>query len=783
MTDERKQKSTERRFGLLLKMSIFISVAGLVTAVAAIPVVGTLGLLTRNSANSFANLPADITEVPLPLQNTFTDAQGNVIATTFTQDRIEVPLDKISPLMQRAIIDIEDQRFYQHAGIDIRGTLRALVSTGSGTQVQGGSTITQQYVKQILLAAAQTPEEQQAAIEPSLGRKIREARYAVGLENRFSKEQILQGYLNIAYFGSGAYGVEAAARRYFSTHANKLTVTQAATLAGLVQSPSRFDPIHFPEAGQTRRDEVINAMLRNGDLSQEQADSAIATSITTDLKPATIPNGCTTSAAPFFCDYVQTVLRDDPAFGATPEIRAHLLDIGGLTIKTTLNPKAQKAAQKAVNKYIPIKDPSQKATSITMIRPGTGEITAMAQDRLWGTKGAGYTTVNYGAPIDHNGTVGFQAGSTFKPFTMAAALKQRISPFKYISSPPVKTFYNFRDCATGNLREPWTVQNSTSSGSFNMLQGAAYSVNTYFVALEEQTGICDPPAVAKALGVTLGNGQDIPKLPCFTLGCFDVTTLDMAEAMATFAGHGIHCNPIAILSITDRDGQALDTPSANCTQAIDADVADSVAAIMAGVIDGPLGGRTGATMYFGRPAAGKTGTTDSHAAVWFVGFTPDMAAAVWVGDPRGGQKYPMSNVTINGTYYSQVYGYLLPGPIWRESMAGALAGTPKTKWKLKTLFGLNPGGWGNYGGYGLCPNMTGDELAKCNAANNWSSYYAPSASATPNVKPTGKPQVQQTSKPDVKPTLKPPSKPTHKPTPPVVPTDTATPTETAAPTP
>ena len=725
-------------------MGLFVAFAGLIAGIAAIPVVGALGLVTRNSANGFSQLPGDLTEVPLPLQNTITDSEGNVIATLFSQDRVEVELSKIAPIMQRAIIDIEDQRFYQHAGIDLKGTLRALIATGSGTQVQGGSTITQQYVKQILLAAAQTPDEQQAATEASLGRKIREARYAIGLENRLSKQQILQGYLNIAYFGSGAYGVEAAARRYFSTSASQLSLTQAATLAGLVQSPSRFDPLQFPKAAQLRRNEVIQAMQRAGDISQEQATQALNHPIASDLKPANIPNGCASSQSPFFCDYVLTVLSNDPAFGATPEIRAHLLDVGGLTIRTTLNPKAQLAAQKSVNRYIPIKDSSKKATSITMIKPGTGEIVAMAQNRLWGTSGLGYTTINYGAPLANNGTVGFQAGSTFKPFTLAAALKQRISPYKYISSPSGKTFYNFRDCATGNLREPWTVQNSTSSGTFNMLQATAYSVNTFFVGLEEQTGICDPPAVAKSLGVTLGNGQDIPQLPCFTLGCFDVTTLDMAEAMATFAGHGIHCNPIAILSITDRQGQSIDTPSASCSQVIDEKVADSVTAILAGVIDGPLGGRTGAQMYFGRPAAGKTGTTDNHAAVWFVGYTPDLAAAVWVGDPRGGQQFPMSNVTINGTYYSQVYGYLLPGPIWRDSMAGALKGSPKTKWKLKTLFGLNPGGYGNYGQYGLCPNMTGDELAKCNAANNFYSYYAPT-SPTPVGKPPTRPGP--TSKP------------------------------------
>jgi len=341
MANDSDQDSQKNPIGLVAKMLIFVGIAGLVGGIAVLPVVGTLGLITRNSATGFADLPADITQVPLSLQNTILDSQGHVIATLFSQDRIEVPLDQIAPVMQQAIVDIEDQRFYQHAGIDIRGTLRALISTGSGTQVQGGSTITQQYVKQILLAAAQTPQEQQDAIAPSLGRKIREARYAIALENRLSKQQILQGYLNIAYFGGGAYGVEAAARHYFSTHANKLTLTQAATLAGLVQSPSRFDPIHFPQAGQTRRNEVIQAMLRNSDISRVKASEALVRPIEKDLHPSTMPNGCATSLAPFFCDYVLTVLRDDPTFGATPEIRAHLLDVGGLTIRTTLDAKAQ----------------------------------------------------------------------------------------------------------------------------------------------------------------------------------------------------------------------------------------------------------------------------------------------------------------------------------------------------------------------------------------------------------------------------------------------------------
>ena len=596
--------------------------------------------------------------------------------------------------------------------------MRASISTGSGGQVQGGSTITQQYVKQILLAAATTKEEREAATAVSISRKLREARYAIALENKLSKKEILEGYLNIAYFGAGSYGVEIAARRYFSTNANNLTLSQAATLAGLVQNPSRFDPTLYPERAQNRRDDVLNAMVNTGYITQEQADATEAISVAADLDPAELPNGCTTSIAPFFCDYVLTVLRSDPVFGETPEERARLLDIGGLTIKTTLDRKAQVSSQNSVEERIPFDDPSGKAASITMIRPGTGEITAMAQNRKWGRSGIGYTTVNYGAPLDANGTVGFQAGSTFKAFTIAAAFKQGWDPFKVINSPEEKVFEDFVECETGGKFAPYEVKNSTASGGFDILSGTAYSVNTYFVGLEEKLGMCDPPDIAKASGVQQGNGEDFEKFPCFTLGCFDVTTLDMAVGMATFAAHGIRCNAIAITEITDRYGKYLNVPSAGCTRTIDLQVADSTTAVLAGVIDGPVPGRTGQAMNLGRPAAGKTGTTDSSAAVWFVGYTPDMAAAVWVGDPRGGQKYPMKRVTINGRYYSQVFGSTMPGPIWRDSLIGALEGTPKTPWDLNTLNGLNAGGTGNTITISKekCAGLEEEELIECESA-------------------------------------------------------------------
>lgn len=719
MPNQVPEEKSLTRLELLSRMAMFVGLAGIVAALAILPVVGTSGLLMRNTAQGFQNLPSDLTQVPLPQQNVITDIHGEQIAVLYAQNRIEVPLDTISPLMQQAIIAIEDQRFLQHSGIDIRGTLRALVSTSSGSQVQGGSTITQQYVKQILLTAAQTKEEQQAATAVSISRKIREARYAMGIENKLSKKEILEGYLNIAYFGAGSYGVEIAAKRYFSTDAKNLTLSQAATLAGLVQNPSKYDPTRFPDIAENRRNQVLQAMYSAGFIKKEAAEQAMAINIADDLKPSDIPNGCTTSEAPFFCDYVLTVIKGDPTFGDTQEARDRLLDLGGLTIKTTLDLKAQRAAQTAAENRIPFDDPSGKAVGITMVKPGTGEIVAMGQNRRWGAQGAGdgYTAVNYNAPLDHNGTVGFQAGSTFKAFTMAAAFKQGWDPFKILSSPEKKEFKDFVECASGAKIAPYEVKNSTSSGAFNMLSGAAFSVNTYFVGLEEKIGLCGPVAAAKAAGVQQGNGEDLLPYPCFTLGCFDVTTLDMANAMATFAAHGIHCDPIAINEVKDRYGKTLSVPLGHCTRTIDRQVADSVSAILAGVIDGPIKGRTGASMYFDRPAAGKTGTTDSSAAVWFVGYTPDLAAAVWVGDPRGGQTHPMKNITINGRYYTQVFGSTMPGPVWKEAMAGALEGTPATAWDLQTLNGLNPGGFGNDTGIrkGKCAGLEDEELATCEA--------------------------------------------------------------------
>jgi membrane peptidoglycan carboxypeptidase len=661
------------QIAMLVVVSI---VAGVLAAGLALPVVGAAGAAAKNTAESFNNLPSELQTPPLPQTSTILAANGSVIARIYSENRIVVPLQAIAPVLQRAVVAIEDSRFYEHGGVDIHGALRALAANlQSGSVQEGASTLTMQYVRNVLVVTAQTDAERAAARAVTTARKLREMRLAIGLEQRWTKQQILEGYLNIAYFGAGAYGAEAASRRYFSKSAKDLTLPEAAMLAGIVQQPVAFDPLLNPAASQQRRDVVLDRMLQLGDITQAQHDQAVAVPVKAMLKPRDVPNGCTTSAAPFFCDYVMHQLLNDPTFGKTAEDRKALIDQGGLVIRTTLDVKAQSAAQASVEKYIPYNDPSGKAAALAMVEPGTGSIKAMAENRRWGVSGLGYTTYNYAVDAADGGTVGMQAGSTFKAFTLAAALQQGIPINEPIAAPQTRTFTGFTNCS-GQKFAPYTLSNSTGAGTFNMRTGTALSINTFFVELERRTGICQPVQIAEALGVHTGSGKPPSQVPSFTLGVDDVTPLTMASAYATFAAQGKYCAPRAITSVADRNGKQLPVPPVRCSQALDPAIANGVASILAGVIDGPIRGRTGASMSLGRPAGGKTGTTDSNAAVWFVGFVPQLSTAVWAGDPRGGFGHPMQNVTINGHYYVQVYGLSIPGPIWRETMKAALQGVP-----------------------------------------------------------------------------------------------------------
>jgi membrane peptidoglycan carboxypeptidase len=665
-------------------------VAGLLLGLMITPFVGGVGVVTRDVVKNFESLPDSLSTPPLPQRSLILASDGSVLASLFYQNRVEVPLTSISPAMRQATVAIEDSRFLDHHGVDLRGILRSLATNASAGGIQqGSSTLTMQYVKNVLVNQATNPQELDSARGKSSTRKLREVRYALGLEKIFTKGDILERYLNIAYFGAGAYGVEAAARRYFSKPAAELSLAEAATLAGIVQQPTAFDPLRNPELSTERRNVVLRRMAELGYITTEEADRAALTSMTSLLNPSLTTNGCTSSYAPFFCDYVLETIRKDPVFGATPEEREAFLRRGGYTIRTTLDPKTQSAAFAAVTKYIPTNDPSKRAAAISMVQPGTGNVLAMTQNRDWGTAGRGKTTYNYNVGTDMGGVIGMQAGSTFKVFTLAAAIEAGVSPFEYVSAYSPKTFTNFKNCTTGKAFAPVTVRNSTTSGTLDMARATAYSTNTYFMTIEERIGVCRPADIAESMGVRLGNGDPLLRVPSFTLGTMEVTPLAMANAYATFAAHGLYCKPVVILDIVDRDGKQIPVPSADCKKVLKREVADTVTVMLNGVVDGSIPGRTGQSEALDkRQAAGKTGTTNESAAVWFCGYTPELAAAVWVGDPRGGFAYPMKDVTINGVYYPQVFGGTLPGPIWHDAMEAAVVGTEPTPFVVKNKFGL-----------------------------------------------------------------------------------------------
>ncbi len=665
-------------FGVLIRLALFLVVSvlsGVLVAGLLLPLVGTVGAAAKTASQDFENLPSVLRQPLLSQQTKIYTKDGKLLATIYAQNRIVEPLSAISPLLQQAVVAVEDNRFYQHKGVDVHGLARALVSDLEGQSVQGGSTITQQYVKQVLVATATNDADRAEATARTPARKLREMRLALGLEEVWSKQDILQGYLNIAYFGHGAYGAEAASLRYFGVHAAKLNLGQAATLAGLVQSPVSYDPLRNPKLGTKRRDVVLSRMFDQGVISGKDYYAAIATPMATlTKKSAPPPNGCTasTSIAPYFCNYVLSILKSDPTFGKTAADREAFLAKGGLTITTTLDSRAQAAAQAAIVAKVPMTD--RHGAAISVIQPGTGNILVMAQNRLWGAKkGNEYTTYNYNvdrssAATNFNG-VGFQTGSTFKPFVLAAALEQKIPVNEIIRAPNKIEAVGYTNCAGQDVSAPgaYVYNDEGHGGTYNMLSATANSVNTAFMLIEKQTGLCRPAQIAAAMGVHRADGLPLAQVPTLTLGVNPIAPLSMAEGYAAFAAHGLHCGARAILTITDKNNKPVKVPPMRCGQVIPKEIADGVTAILEGVMTNG----TGRAMAFNHQTAGKTGTTNGHVNVWFCGYTTQLAAASWVGDPTGSSNvnlWAMYNVLIGGKRYSPAFGLNLPGPIWKSVM-------------------------------------------------------------------------------------------------------------------
>jgi membrane peptidoglycan carboxypeptidase len=640
--------------------------AGALTAGVALPLVGGLTALAAHQADTFENLPADLETPPVPERSVLLDSDGQQLAILRgTEDRFNVGIGQVATVMQRAIISIEDARFYQHHGVDLKGIARALVKNNTGgSAVQGASTITQQYVKNVLQEKATTDEERKAAIEQSPERKLREARYALALERKLSKAQILERYLNIAYFGQGVYGVGTAAQHYFGIPATALTLPEAALLAGLVNNPTGFDPTLHPLAATQRRVAVLQAMQKERFLTAQEVAGAEAEPLLPYRITSRRPDACESTRAPFFCDYVRAQLLGDVRFGRTQAEREDKIFNGGLRIKTTLDPQTQESAQRSADTTVPRND--RIAATVVTVEPGTGRVLAMAVNRTYGAHRPGSTQTKLRLPSIKT----FQGGSTFKVFTLTTALQQGIGLKTKIRSPAC---YHSVKFANPQPRNCYQNAGDSEQGTFDLVSGTWLSVNTFFVQLEERTGVQAVIDTAVKLGVSrdtfdgLGEGSGSVTLGSVLRG---VDPLELANAYATLAAHGKRCPTRGLLAVADSSGRRLSSAAdLACTQVIDPGVADTVASVMQGVLSQP--GATASGKGIGRPAAGKTGTLDDQAAAWFVGFTPQMCTAVVLGDPAASTQ---AMGTVQGVF--PVYGGTLPATIWQKTMIGALAGRP-----------------------------------------------------------------------------------------------------------
>ena len=639
---------TPKRAGSLaysLMMFVVVSIlAGVLVAGLFIPFAGMAGVTSNAAAAELKSLPAELATPAPATRSRVLMGNGKTLAYFYDENRIPVKLKSIAPIMRQAQIAIEDHRFYEHGALDFKGTMRALVRNSTdGGITQGGSSLTQQYVKMVQIEACQAKGDSQCvkdAQAPTLQRKVRELRYAIAMEKKFTKDEILERYLNIAYYGAGAYGVEAAAKHYFSTKASQLTLAQAAMLAGLVQNPDTHNPIRNPSAALDRRDVVLNRMVELKLITLQQANDAKKVGFDEKLVKKT-RNGCVGTRYPFLCDYVRRTLLNTPSLGRTEEDRENMINRGGLVIQTAIDPKTQDLAQKKVSAVVGPKDPV--ISTMNMIQPGTGLIIAMAQSRpvMGSDAKKGQTYWNLATHPAMGGIQGYQAGSTFKLFTLAAALEKGIPISKRFNarSPFNFTGRRFTSCrGRERVWDRWVVKNAVGhSKSIGMTEAAEFSVNTYFIQLELATGMCRVTKMAEKTGVKVGAriGQppvDIVKefqdKPSFTLGTVEVSPLSMAEAYATFAARGVHCDPIIVSKITTRNGNNLAVPDANCRRVVDKDVADGVNKILKSVVDKGTGKR--AKIYDGRHIAGKTGTIDSNEAVWFAGYTPEIAGVAMI---------------------------------------------------------------------------------------------------------------------------------------------------------
>ncbi|MGC4809961.1 transglycosylase domain-containing protein [Micromonospora sp. DT228] len=643
----------------LLTVVIAGVLAGLVLAAAALPVALVFGIGFSALSTPYAELPNTLRTPPTAQRSNLYANDGTTLITSFYQeDRVDVPLREVAQVMRQAIVAAEDVRFYKHSGVDLRGVVRAFtVNKRDGQTRQGASTLTMQYVRNVLSSDPRLTEAQRvAATEVTTARKLQEMRYALALERELDKEEILTRYLNIAYFGAGAYGIAAASKRYFSRSPAKLTLAQAALLAGLVQSPDSDDPINGDaDSALARRSYVLERLVESGQVSADAAAAARAEPL--QLRPSATPNDCT--AVPealndwgFFCDWFTRWWSSQSAFGATADERQRALRRGGFSIVSSLDPGVQRATTEQVRK---IYQPSAaEAVPTAVVQPGTGRVLAMSVNRTYSVRDNPVGQKNRPNTVNQliggGGAIeGYQGGSTFKLFTMLAALEAGL-PLSTDFVAPTQLLTRFPVTGEASCDGHWCPSNASPSsmdGPRTMWSAFGRSVNTYFAWLTEKVGADRVVEMAERLGIVLRADADArlarygaKDWGAFTLGVAATTPLDLATAYATVAAEGTWCAPLPVVSITDAGGRPVDAAKPDCRQVLDVDVARAATdAARCPVGDQSMYGRCdGATApglraRLGRPVAGKTGSSERYETETVVAFTPQLAIASMAANP------------------------------------------------------------------------------------------------------------------------------------------------------
>ena len=642
--------------GRLVLIVALITGVALVASVALLPLVVPAGALARDTVRKLGDVPALQDSLPTPPQTSVVyaaDGRTVLARLVLDEDRKVVPLKDIPHKVRNAVVAIEDDRFYEHGGIDLRGILRAAVADlRKGTIAQGGSTLTQQYIKKVVTGDSRT-----------LDRKLREAMYAVELEGRWTKNKILEAYLNQAYFGDGVYGIATAAQHYFGGKSlRKLTLAEAAALAATIQAPNRLKPTR-PKDNKPRRMAVLDRMQERGFASAASVARARKEKLKVKLFTST-------TRQPYFVEYIKQQLLHDPAYDKmlgkeNTEKRKRMVFQGGLKIYTTLEPKRQAQARAAVANQLWSRfgRNGNPTGAVASVDPDSGRILAL----YGGRENFKRSQVDLATA---RGGSGFQPGSSFKVFYLVAALEKGISPAKVYNSPERVVIPNRRCYNNGR---PWDPGNAGDgeAGVFNMYQATAHSVNTYFAQLAMDTGIERAIEAARRMGISVPprGTEDYYShwaVCSSVLGVVPVSVLDMASAYGVLANNGVRCPAFSIARIESPDKQLFERRP-DCHKVIEPKIASTVTAMLRGVVTDGTGG---AAALPGRPVAGKTGTAQSYQSAFFNGFTPQLATSVWVGfTPK-----PVPMYTQNGG--RPVYGGTFPAMIFHDYMTAALAGAP-----------------------------------------------------------------------------------------------------------